>query len=291
MGCGYTTHLQISRSTNYAEEGGDELNPVESEDEEKQCPGPSTAKAICAKVEDEWRKALISGDTDLEHDTDIPDSHFVESDNIDDEEIKEEESEEAYTTEGEVEYGKQTGSYSLRAESLLKGKGRDLTIISDRKIQVDLSFLGDKANIKRVMKIIEGSIKKYSSIPGRVEVITVSEIGVYSVNVTNKYLSPASDSSSDSPCRQSPKQKGTLKPVPKTTEDVYPELEKGIELEPQFKGMPIQTLKYGKFGLTKEGIAKLHAENDSSSRGEILTLALKLSGNYRKLANLYKLPK
>lgn len=220
-----------------------------------------------------------------ESDVDSPDDQ-MSPDGLEDDD----DDESTYEERGHVEYMSQLGLIKDRARQLLKPRNQDLRHMGGRKTQVDLTFLQDQSERDRVINIMEGLIKTYSSIPGKTIIKAVSEAGIYLFNVTNQYLSPESDTSSFE--THIPEVKGPSKPSKKPTNlIIYPELREGIVLIPKFKGLPKRILRYGTFGLTEEGVSSVAKNGEGHTKLDVIKHSLIQAGMLKTATNLYNLPK
>lgn len=173
---------------------------------------------------------------------------------------------------------------------MITSHGKDVIVLSGRKFQVDLSYLGSPETIERTKVILEKVIGVYSQIPGKIDSKKVAEKGVFEFNVSNKYLSPDSDSSEPQTEYKSlaPRQALPKKNLPPF---ILGELVDGIPLEPRFPGIPPYIMKYGSGGISEGGVAALRGANPEASTSELVKQILIHTGQYRKILNLYKLPK
>lgn len=192
-----------------------------------------------------------------------------------------------YEDEGRAMEMSEFGYVQSRVTRLLKNDKADFKSMGERKIQVNLSFISDKASQDRVKKILESVIKKYTSIPGHVETDSVDPLGIYTFNVTNPYLSPKS-TSSDEPSVAKDIVEDVDTEGPSTGNDLIESLMKGIQLTPKVPGLPKKILKYGDYGLIKENLYRVIRNNPGKDPRETIEIALKLSGHYKKVFNLYK---
>ncbi|CAG9566163.1 unnamed protein product [Danaus chrysippus] len=211
---------------------------------------------------------------------------YIESRSLDDETQNESETEESYMTAGAVHFAGESGELKGRVKEILSRRRTDFKDLSDRKIEVDISFLQNVTFEDRVMRIIESTIQKYTSVPGHVEVRRVSESGVFQFNVTNNYLSPSAGTSTSSGSEGKPRSVRGRSTGRKEIL-IYQELNEGISLVPKFAGLPKRIIRYGSHGLTKEGISQLRYDSPSKSMNDIIQQALILSGELKKVLNLY----
>lgn len=283
-----------ARRENWVETMPAHLLSTEDElpDEDKPPPQPECSYKTSGNTGDEWSKILEEQSREEGHGTSrATDYNKMESEDLDDDESDGNTGPE-YLDAGVVEYELQTGQLRSSVRDMLSTKAKDFKDLGDKRIQVDLSFLNDSAHIDRVRRMMENTIKKYSSIPGRVEVIRVSEYGFMQFNVTNHHLFPTSDSSECPVRKQAPKrhQPRQNKEPPPVKSFVYNELIQGIILVPKFPGLPPKILKYGDSGVTVDGIGAVKLENPVMTRNEVIIQALKNAGVYKRFFNLYRLP-
>lgn len=164
----------------------------------------------------------------------------MESDGYDDDDDTE------YHTldEGETACIQESGMIKRTVRQLIRNAGTlpDLKHLGDRKVQVNLSYLGKPDLIDRTKALIEDIIKKYISIPGAVITTPGPKEGVFIFNVTNDYFSPQPDTL---PVTESPTELKTEITVPLKVD--YPalvdDLLTGITLSPKFPGLPTKTKK------------------------------------------------
>ncbi|CAB3222657.1 unnamed protein product [Arctia plantaginis] len=212
-----------------------------------------------------------------------PSLSSMESDDPDDDLDMEDE----YLKAVAAEEKRQSGQLMRTVKRLLKGAqpGR---VLGDRKVQVDLSYLSDPVAMNRTKVAMGALIKTFTPIPGRVEPIQVSGKGIFTLNVTNQYLSPDSDSSEPEkpkalhPATTSEIKKHSPPPV------VLQALVNGVELTPKYTGLPKKILKYGDLGITEAGVAAAVRANPEARLEELLLYVLGQAGTQKEIS-LYKL--
>lgn len=252
----------------------------------------------CYESEDEIPNAIpSSSQSHLNKNTEMPNWDDIMGEpqvSIDDDyttaesnRLDEDDDDKTYEEEGRAMEMSEYGYVAERVGRILNTNRSDVKSLGDRKIQVDLSFIQGLASQNRIKQIIEDVIKKYTSIPGRVET-DLSEIpGVYTFNVTNPYLSPRSVSSDDPTTSKDP-QDDIESENQFANHELSESLMKGIALTPKVPGLPKKTIKYGDYGLIKEKLYKIIKDNPDKNNQEIIEIALRLSGDYKKVFNLYK---
>lgn len=199
-------------------------------------------------------------------------------------------SESNYLEKGTAAEMVQEGDLRLRVQEILQSQRSDLRVIDERRIQVDLKFLASDKDRIRVKSIVEGVIKAYSTIPGRIETSQTGENGVYIFSVTNNYISPDSDSSGSAP---KPPPLPLRRTISKRSSNgaVFEELKEGIILKPRFPNMPECKIQYGKYGISESGIASASKISPKSTLWDLIKHVLIQTGNYKRIATLYILPK
>lgn len=183
---------------------------------------------------------------------------------------------------GSIEDDRQSGALAAQAIQMLRPNANDFVNLSERKVQIDLTYLKLQAIIDRTQNLINQVIKTYSVIPGSVNVRQVSP-GVFIYNVTNSFLSPPPGSSgSESSLHLDPQKK-----VPSLNDHPFiSAFRDGVKLISKWPGMPVKRIFLTSKGFSEEKVKKVILENPDVTIKDIIEIISKQAGTWRMLNNM-----
>lgn len=199
----------------------------------------------------------------------------------------------SYLREGLIEEKKQKGDLRRSVKNFLNVQRGDVTVLGQRRVQVDLSFLPTVQDRMRVKTIVETVIKSFSTIPGRVGTVVNSEDGIYTFSVTSNLLSPGSESSST----EAPSLPLTSRPLhrkkPSASLLINPyqqQFIEGIIFESKFPGLAPYVFKYGEGGVTDAVVNAALKVKPDAPMYELIEYILIGTGLDGRVKNFYKFP-
>lgn len=143
-------------------------------------------------------------------------------------------------------------------------------------------------HIVTTKNLLHEIIKIFTQIPGEVQVDSPST-GIFTYNVTNKYFSPTSGSTSSgtSNDQNQPDDAPTEK---NETDEIMEQLTIGVILQPKSKGFPKRKISLSTKGFSKQNVATLLKNNPESTLGDVLKHILSETGEWRSIKNFYVIP-
>lgn len=188
-----------------------------------------------------------------------------------------------------MEEARQSGATRKRAIRILRPPVVDVEDLTDRRVRVDLSYLGDDLLIERTKDIIFKIIKTHKNIPGEVEIFRDRVKGVFVVNVTNTILSPVSltSESEESLPPKSLESKGNQAKVSFHLVDI---IAKGVPLKVKLPGFPNKTISTKTKGFSEKQLKFIINSNPDINLSGLIKYILIKQGEWNMVNNFYELP-